>query len=1136
MKMRELAQQLGCTSNLLQRRWQSLDKQSGGQRGTSLKAIEDCIDIFSGGDVKSWARYAKSSSKRLKTFFADAIPDNFVDSMNRISQFYQFLLKSANPEFVRLSKQLLSAIAGPKLFTFEQLKGFGFDITRKRFTAAHKHGDPSNPIPKPQQPDSKKKLSVDKEKHILDFVTEHSKEAANRSIRKENTTIPVRYFEFSQRKIHDMFVADEQHGFQVSLSAFRKVVSRAKCFKYAKKETDKCTACEIGKCQLHRFIDLAEKTPCRTKLSSEKFSATLHHTVGFFASKYIPVKYSKSSVTENVSREVLLDGTTAKQREDIIKCLDDVEIFDFHLKTGQSQREFFKTEKDSLPSNSGHLLIVMDYKENISIGKGGSIEEGRNFYHRSFRGVLGIVAYFANPATHEVQEYRIAHISEILSKDSLFSKDCLRAVLEKGYWKGITHVSVWVDTGPHFRSQEFAQFVLVEVPAMLHVDTTLNLLVEGHGKCVVDSFFSNMTQFLNDIECRQDVCTSHDLISALEKRVSEIVPVDGKRMPIYHFEIYERDARTLTTIMRIPHLKSFYHLEAHRDSRHDDDEVDSEVVFKDDYHSDDEDEKDGSSDFQDVVSKSNSYPDVYASVLSDQRVSQQRVRIPIRIQAKVDTRSTKRASQLEQKEIERRMPDRLKQLQVRQQKLLIVSSTDTTINKQQGPHRMIIQQAQNHAQKRKRDLDDQNESFDDSDLDWHAPPRKRAKKASKISQRKRKQTESLMKPSPTPRKKQKVNTNPKMPARTKQNSHTLRQKTSQKKSRQSAYNPYSSPPVSRLENLGNTCYINSVLQMLRILCRIRPQFLTALETLLQDMNRKKKADSQTDRSACDAVSILIEILKGSHPDYSRLRNFTDWVKESFFEKLPDMQDPEQFLTQLVQFLCETIHDQFNVRTDILSSILYAFHNQTTTQFPCKHVHGSNLDPATLFFQVAIPVEEEEREVTLQEVIMTTNEKQELHPDKEPFKCPNCSRRFGTATQLRQLTDCPSVGLIQLKRFDSDLTKNEQSVHMAETFSLPTIQANQQCRIKAIVCHDGPSLNGGHVYCFAHLHDQIWEKQSDTIIEKVQFEEVMKQSSDQGYLLLFEKVSSSISLSPPHHDASPVVVVIDDPMEIESLTS
>jgi hypothetical protein len=193
-----------------------------------------------------------------------------------------------------------------------------------------------------------------------------------------------------------------------------------------------------------------------------------------------------------------------------------------------------------LASDQGILLL--DFKENLKLG-GGPVETNRTFYTRTQCSVLGM-ALITRGLGGKLRYKYYDFFSNILSHDSLFATDCLRQLLQSGEFPTLRSLSVWTDCGPHFRSQEFAHTLLVEIPGNFGMEVAWNFFGEYHGKNVVDSHFGLLSRWLSEAERSTQIGSIADCIRCIERSVesSNAGKQEDERLCIKSF-VYTRESR-----------------------------------------------------------------------------------------------------------------------------------------------------------------------------------------------------------------------------------------------------------------------------------------------------------------------------------------------------------------------------------------------------------------------------------------------------------------------------------------------------------------------------------------------------------------------------------------------------------------
>lgn len=171
--------------------------------------------------------------------------------------------------------------------------------------------------------------------------------------------------------------------------------------------------------------------------------------------------------------------------------------------------------------------------------------------------------YYRGSAS-KVTKHHVNFVSEILSHDGLFVKDCLSALVEK-YMQQFSKISFWSDGGKHFRNFEVAHFMLRELPRQSK-EVQWNFFASHHGKSPCDAHFSLLSRWLSDISKQTAICSTAQLVDAwLERfRMSQKRKTEGDGVTdLLNFEIYarskrKRSCRTLT----FPNFSMYFCLEA----------------------------------------------------------------------------------------------------------------------------------------------------------------------------------------------------------------------------------------------------------------------------------------------------------------------------------------------------------------------------------------------------------------------------------------------------------------------------------------------------------------------------------------------------------------------------------------------
>ena len=295
-----------------------------------------------------------------------------------------------------------------------------------------------------------------------------------------------------------------------------------------------------------------------------------------------------------------------------------------------------------------------------------------------------------------------------------------------------------------------------------------------------------------------------------------------------------------------------------------------------------------------------------------------------------------------------------------------------------------------------------------------------------------------------------------------------------------------------LDNLGNTCYLNSIIQALR--------FSPGIYDIINKYENKQ--------SICYYLSIIYKcMLTDDECDILIPENFVKYLKIIFNKyKINSQQDCQEILLEIIERLHFEIKSNNidwksiipyiiipNNKIDIIKKefdkILSLYWNDTyspiykkfqmiqTSKIKCLNCNKYNYT-----FEPSLTLNLNIIADSLIDCIKHYQRCEKM-TDSNKYYCNNCCKETN-ATKISGLCLYPEILIIQLNRFinvDDDTLKITTLVSYPNNLTLSKYNYNLYC----IICHQGRNLHHGHYYaiCFDKISNK-WYKYDDDDVETV----------------------------------------------------
>ncbi|ORY06429.1 cysteine proteinase [Basidiobolus meristosporus CBS 931.73] len=307
-----------------------------------------------------------------------------------------------------------------------------------------------------------------------------------------------------------------------------------------------------------------------------------------------------------------------------------------------------------------------------------------------------------------------------------------------------------------------------------------------------------------------------------------------------------------------------------------------------------------------------------------------------------------------------------------------------------------------------------------------------------------------------------------------------------------------------LNNLGNTCFMNSVLQCLT--------YTPPLASYLFNEGHKKTCKVPDFCALCEMEDHVTQCFSGKNTSRGSISpkriagKLRSIAKHFRLGRQEDAHEFTRYFLDAMQKSCLHGYDpKLDARIKETTLIHKIFGGYLQSQVKCLSCgYESNT------FDPMLDVSLEIRNCPSIEKAFSLFTKPEMLTNDNRYKCEKCNRLVDAQKRMT-MYDSPNILTVQLKRFSYGFSlhggKISKPVSFSETLELKSHMSRTKensgtsYKLFGVLVHAGGSCHSGHYYSFVKAPNGSWYCMNDCSVEPVSLNTVLKQNA---YMLFYAK--------------------------------
>ncbi len=325
-----------------------------------------------------------------------------------------------------------------------------------------------------------------------------------------------------------------------------------------------------------------------------------------------------------------------------------------------------------------------------------------------------------------------------------------------------------------------------------------------------------------------------------------------------------------------------------------------------------------------------------------------------------------------------------------------------------------------------------------------------------------------------------------------------------------------------LQNLGNTCYLNTTLQCLSYLISFLNFVIGNKYKKNIDIDKNTIIESLRDvyikmwiedndispKHLLKMIKNKISFINVHEPNDINefLMLFLDVLNSEIQYKLEENIFIKPYNKKIPFEIQDNIMNEnwFNTIKNEYSQLKELFYGQLISQIQCGHC-GKCHHNYEIFMNISLPITDNTLEKCLENHFNIEYVNDQNTNENDKWICDKCNQKV-KSLKTTKLWRNPKILIISLKRFNKDLKKITNNIDISKELNLNKFtlgKTNTNYKLKSVALHHG-SFYGGHYVALCHHYNMKWFLHDDETTNEINSDsDNLDKLIQNGYVYFFE---------------------------------